>query len=91
MSTDRCPAVFHHRCAKLAGHGGAHESGDSAELLAAVEDAEAERDGYRGAVEALHAIAGMTHQDIDRPASWWGLISEIHLKARRGLGTRGGR
>jgi hypothetical protein len=34
---DRCRAVFHHRCTKRMGHGGAHESGDSAELLAEVE------------------------------------------------------
>jgi hypothetical protein len=33
MSDDRCRAVFHHRCTKRQGHGGAHHSGDSAELL----------------------------------------------------------
>jgi hypothetical protein len=34
---DRCVAVFRHRCTLRQGHGGPHESGDSAELLESVD------------------------------------------------------
>ena len=34
-ATDRpCAAIFHYRCTLSYGHGGAHESGDSAEIIA---------------------------------------------------------